>query len=62
MSQLFAPFALRGAMPPNRVMASPMAQYSANRGQVKDWLLISVTSQEVSSSHCMQTIVTAWLR
>jgi multiple sugar transport system permease protein len=50
MSQLFAPFALRGTMLPNRVMVSPMAQYSARRGQVTDWLLISVTSPEVPSS------------
>jgi 2,4-dienoyl-CoA reductase-like NADH-dependent reductase (Old Yellow Enzyme family) len=39
MSQLFAPFSLRGVVLPNRVMVSPMAQYSADRGEVTDWLL-----------------------
>ena len=39
MSQLFAPFSLRELTLGNRVMVSPMAQYSADRGHVTDWLL-----------------------
>jgi 2,4-dienoyl-CoA reductase-like NADH-dependent reductase (Old Yellow Enzyme family) len=39
MSRLFTSFSLRGVTLPNRVMVSPMAQYSAVRGAVTDWLL-----------------------
>ncbi|MEO8883253.1 MAG: NADH:flavin oxidoreductase/NADH oxidase [Devosia sp.] len=39
MSPLFSSITLRGVTLPNRIMVSPMAQYSADRGVVTDWLL-----------------------
>jgi 2,4-dienoyl-CoA reductase-like NADH-dependent reductase (Old Yellow Enzyme family) len=38
MSFLFSEFSLRGIRLPNRVVVSPMAQYSADHGLVTDWL------------------------
>ena len=37
---LFDPIALRGATLPNRIVVSPMCQYSANEGCATDWHLI----------------------
>ncbi len=36
-SKLFSPFALRGLTLPNRIVVSPMCQYSAAEGTVGDW-------------------------
>lgn len=36
-TQLFTPFKLRGVELPNRVLISPMSQYSAIDGLVQDW-------------------------
>ncbi len=38
MPHLFTPFPLRGVTLANRVMVSPMAQYSAEHGLITDWL------------------------
>ena len=37
--QLFSPFALRGLRMPNRIVISPMCQYSADQGRATDWHL-----------------------
>ena len=37
---LFDPIALRGATLPNRIVVSPMCQYSADEGCATDWHLI----------------------
>lgn len=37
MSQLFTPFRLRGLELPNRLVVSPMCQYSADSGLANDW-------------------------
>jgi NADPH2 dehydrogenase len=37
MSALFAPISLRGLTLPNRIMVSPMCQYSADNGRANDW-------------------------
>ncbi|WP_296649669.1 NADH:flavin oxidoreductase/NADH oxidase [Paraburkholderia sp.] len=40
MSPLFTPIALRGVTLANRIVVSPMCQYSADRGEANDWHLI----------------------
>ena len=40
MSQLFSPFALRGATLANRITVSPMCQYSAEQGRATAWHMI----------------------
>lgn len=36
-SMLFSPLSLRGVMLANRVVVSPMCQYSAYEGHINDW-------------------------
>ncbi|AOJ30081.1 NADH:flavin oxidoreductase/NADH oxidase [Burkholderia metallica] len=40
MTVLFSPFTLRGVTLPNRIVISPMCQYSAERGEATDWHMI----------------------
>jgi NADPH2 dehydrogenase len=40
MSTLFSPIALRGLTLPNRIVISPMCQYSADDGAATDWHMI----------------------
>src|SRR6266849_4328689 len=40
MSALFSPFTLRGVTLPNRIIVSPMCQYSAERGEATAWHMI----------------------
>ncbi|RQS55987.1 NADH:flavin oxidoreductase/NADH oxidase [Burkholderia sp. Bp8984] len=40
MTALFSPFTLRGVTVPNRIVISPMCQYSAERGEATDWHMI----------------------
>ncbi|MBN3821919.1 oxidoreductase, partial [Paraburkholderia sp. Se-20369] len=40
MTALFSPFTLRGVTVPNRIVVSPMCQYSAERGEATDWHMI----------------------
>src|SRR6195952_3978919 len=40
MSALFSPFTLRGVTLPNRIVVSPMCQYSAVRGEATAWHMI----------------------
>lgn len=44
MSQLFSPFDLRGARLENRIVVSPMCQYSAVDGVPNDWHLVHLGS------------------
>jgi 2,4-dienoyl-CoA reductase-like NADH-dependent reductase (Old Yellow Enzyme family) len=37
VTTLFEPMALRGRRAPNRIVISPMCQYSATDGMVNDW-------------------------
>jgi 2,4-dienoyl-CoA reductase-like NADH-dependent reductase (Old Yellow Enzyme family) len=43
-SPLFQPFTFRGLTVPNRVMVSPMCQYSAVDGNANDWHLTHITN------------------
>jgi 2,4-dienoyl-CoA reductase-like NADH-dependent reductase (Old Yellow Enzyme family) len=40
MSALFSPYTLRGMQLPNRIVVSPMCQYSAERGEANEWHMI----------------------
>ena len=40
MSQLFSPLTIRGVTSRNRIVISPMCQYSADDGIASDWHLV----------------------
>jgi 2,4-dienoyl-CoA reductase-like NADH-dependent reductase (Old Yellow Enzyme family) len=50
MSQLFAPFRLRGVTLPNRIFVSPMCQYSAENGQATAWHMIHLGNLALSGA------------
>ena len=50
MSALFSPFTLRGLTLPNRIVVSPMCQYSAVDGAATDWHLIHLGSLALSGA------------
>jgi anthraniloyl-CoA monooxygenase len=47
---MFVPFALRGMELPNRVVVSPMCQYSAEDGVPNDWHLVHLGSRAVGGA------------
>jgi 2,4-dienoyl-CoA reductase-like NADH-dependent reductase (Old Yellow Enzyme family) len=59
MSALFSPFALRDVTLPNRVVVSPMCQYSADRGQATTWHLMHLGSLALSGAGMLCTEATA---
>jgi 2,4-dienoyl-CoA reductase-like NADH-dependent reductase (Old Yellow Enzyme family) len=50
MSTLFSPFSLRGVTLPNRIVVSPMCQYSAENGAANDWHLIHLGGLALSGA------------
>src|SRR6476620_4899854 len=50
MSALFSPIKLRGLTLPNRIMISPMCQYSAEDGAATDWHLIHLGGLALSGA------------
>ena len=50
MSQLFQPFTLRQLKLPNRIVVSPMCQYSAKAGMANDWHLVHLGSRAVGGA------------
>lgn len=56
MAHLFDPFTLRGLTLRNRIMVSPMCQYSANDGFTNDWHFVHYGSRAVGGSAlvCME--------
>jgi NADPH2 dehydrogenase len=50
MSALFSPFRLRGVHLPNRIMVSPMCQYSATDGVANDWHMIHIGNMALSGA------------
>ncbi len=55
---LFAPFRLRGLELPNRIVVSPMCQYSATDGTVDDWHLVHLGSRAVGGAGLVMTEMT----
>ncbi|MFL9923252.1 NADH:flavin oxidoreductase/NADH oxidase [Herbaspirillum lusitanum] len=49
-SKLFSPLSLRGLTLPNRIVVSPMCQYSAKDGFVNDWHLVHLGSRAVGGA------------
>jgi anthraniloyl-CoA monooxygenase len=47
---MFAPIRLRGLTIPNRVVVSPMCQYSATDGTVNDWHLVHLGSRAIGGA------------
>ena len=50
MSALFSPFALRSVQLPNRIVVSPMCQYSAVDGQAQPWHLMHLGQLALSGA------------
>jgi 2,4-dienoyl-CoA reductase-like NADH-dependent reductase (Old Yellow Enzyme family) len=48
-SQLFSPISLRGLTLPNRIVVSPMCQYSAEDGSATDWHMMHLGSLALGS-------------
>lgn len=58
-SLLFEPLMLRGLTIPNRVVVSPMCQYSANGGSASDWHLIHIGHLALSGAGLLIVEATA---
>lgn len=56
---LFSPFTLRGVTLRNRVMVSPMCQYSSIDGLANDWHLVHLGSRAVGGAGMVMTEATA---
>lgn len=50
MSVLFSPIALRGVTLPNRIVVSPMCQYSATQGAANEWHMIHLGTLALSGA------------
>jgi len=58
-SHLFSPFALRGVRMPNRIVISPMCQYSADDGRATDWHLAHLGQLAMSGAGLLMIEATA---
>jgi 2,4-dienoyl-CoA reductase-like NADH-dependent reductase (Old Yellow Enzyme family) len=58
-SQLFTPITLRGLTLPNRVVVSPMCQYSADDGSAADWHMMHLGSLAISGAGLLMIEATA---
>ncbi|HEY4109047.1 NADPH dehydrogenase NamA [Puia sp.] len=59
MSQLFSPLTIRDIILGNRIVVSPMCQYSANDGMAGDWHLVHLGSRAVGGAGLVFTEATA---
>jgi len=59
MSALFSPFELRGTRLRNRIVVSPMCQYSADAGAASDWHMIHLGHLALSGAALLFTEATA---
>ena len=57
--RLFEPLALRGVTLPNRIMVSPMCQYSSDDGAPTDWHLVHLGSRAVGGAGLVMVEATA---
>src|ERR1700692_4498992 len=56
---LFSPFVLRGVTLPNRIVVSPMCQYSCDDGFATDWHLVHLGSRAVGGAGLVMMEATA---
>jgi 2,4-dienoyl-CoA reductase-like NADH-dependent reductase (Old Yellow Enzyme family) len=59
MASLFDPFAVRGVTLPNRIIVSPMCQYSSLEGLANDWHAVHLGSRAVGGAGLIFTEATA---
>jgi len=59
MSNLFAPFTLRSVNLPNRIVVSPMCQYSAEVGEANAWHMIHLGNLALSGAGMLSIEATA---
>ena len=59
MPHLFDPLTLRGLTLPNRIIVSPMCEYSSNDGFANDWHLVHLGSRAVGGAALTMTEATA---
>src|SRR5262249_40091260 len=50
MPNLFDPLPIRGVTPPNRIVVSPMCQYSSEEGFADDWHFVHLASRAVGGA------------
>src|SRR5258707_8518791 len=50
MSTLFSPIALRGVTLPNRIVVSPMCQYSSQDGKANEWHMVHLGTLALSGA------------
>ncbi|MBM3601217.1 MAG: bifunctional salicylyl-CoA 5-hydroxylase/oxidoreductase [Alphaproteobacteria bacterium] len=55
---MFTPFRLRDMIVPNRVVVSPMCQYSAEDGTIDDWHLVHLGSRAIGGAGLIMTEMT----
>ena len=55
---MFTPFKLRGLVIPNRIVVSPMCQYSAEDGTIDDWHLVHLGSRAIGGAGLVLTEMT----
>ncbi|MSP87463.1 MAG: bifunctional salicylyl-CoA 5-hydroxylase/oxidoreductase [Alphaproteobacteria bacterium] len=55
---MFTPFRLRELIVPNRIVVSPMCQYSAEDGTVDDWQLVHLGSRAIGGAGLIMTEMT----
>ncbi len=55
MSQLFSPITFRGLTLPNRIVVSPMCEYSSTDGFANDWHLVHLGSRAVGGAGLILT-------
>ncbi len=58
-SHLFSPLTIRDVILPNRIMVSPMCQYSAEDGLANDWHLVHLGSRAVGGAGLVMVEATA---
>jgi 2,4-dienoyl-CoA reductase-like NADH-dependent reductase (Old Yellow Enzyme family) len=61
MALLFEPLSIRGVTLPNRIVVSPMCQYSSHEGFANDWHLVHLGSRAVGGAGLVFTEATAVL-
>ncbi|MBY0380334.1 MAG: NADH:flavin oxidoreductase/NADH oxidase [Xanthobacteraceae bacterium] len=59
MSKLFSPYTLRGVTLSNRIVVSPMCQYSAEDGEANTWHLVHLTNMAMSGASMLCLEATA---
>ncbi len=59
MSQLFSPYTLRSLTLPNRIVVSPMCQYSADNGAATAWHMIHLGHLALSGAGMLMIEATA---